>query len=112
MEIKPQTFESYCTKRISYIFSTKNRAAFLEKALDNCRKFLEPEDELIVIDGASQDNTREVVKKNADIIDVFVSEPDLSGAHASNKAFLLARGRYIKPLPDDDDYIHPVPTAR
>lgn len=98
------TFESHCAKRVSYTLATKNRAAFLEKALDNCRKFLDPRDELIVIDGASTDNTREVVEKNADIIDVFVSEPDLKGAHGANKAILLARGLYVKPLTDDDDF--------
>lgn len=76
----------------------------MEKALDNCRKFLGSEDELIVVDGASMDNTREVVEKNADIIDVFLSEPDLKGAHAANKGILLARGLYLKFLTDDDDF--------
>lgn len=98
------TFDDQATKRTSYILSTKNRADKLDCALANCRKFVEPEDELIVIDGASEDTTREVLQKYADLIDIVISEPDRKSAHAANKGMLLARGKYIKPLTDDDEF--------
>lgn len=104
MSTIPHTFESYATKRTSFVLSTKNRADLLEKALANCRSFVEPEDELIVIDGASEDHTKDVIKKYSDLIDVFVSEPDIKSAHAANKGALLARGKYIKFLTDDDEF--------
>ena len=92
--------------RVSYIIATKNRAIFLERALQNIREFIEPIDELIIIDGMSSDGTTMVVERNADIVATFVSEPDKSEAHAFNKGLFRARGRFIKML-TDDDYVFP-----
>lgn len=92
--------------RVSYIITSYNRSAFLSKALDNIREFLTKKDELIVVDGGSKDSTHKVVKKNADIITEFISQKDFGEAHALNKGMLLAKGKYIKIL-TDDDYIHP-----
>ncbi|MBI2596255.1 glycosyltransferase [Candidatus Daviesbacteria bacterium] len=99
---KYSSFDKSSTQRVSYILNTKNRAEFLEQTLKMCRTLIKNQDELIIIDGASEDNTPEVVKKYADIIDIFLSEPDLTSAHAFNKGLLLAKGRYIKHLADDD----------
>ncbi len=88
--------------RVSYILTTLNRADFLERALQNAREYLTPEDELLVIDGGSTDRTQEVVRAHRDIISEFVSEPDKGEGHAFNKGVLLARGEYIKLLADDD----------
>lgn len=96
------TFNSFNNKRISYIIVTKNRAQFLDKAISRCRELITPADELIIVDGASVDNTKEVVEKNRDIINLFVSEPDSNGAEAHNKGLLLSRGKYIRLMPDDD----------
>ncbi|MCX6844368.1 MAG: glycosyltransferase [candidate division WOR-3 bacterium] len=91
--------------RVSYIISTRNRAQYLSKTLDNVREFITPEDELLIMDGASTDNTAEVVRSFSDVVTVFRSEPDLGEAHATNKALLIARGDYIKFLTDDDYFI-------
>ena len=100
------TFDSYCKKRVSFVLTTKNRAQYLASALERCRGLKGPNDELIVIDGQSSDNTREIVEQYRDIVDIFVSEPDVSYSHAHNKGFLLASGKYIKELMDDDVF-HP-----
>jgi glycosyltransferase involved in cell wall biosynthesis len=92
--------------RVSYIISTRNRAEFLEKALENVREYITAEDELIVVDGASTDNTAEVVESNRDIVHLFISEPDCGEAHGFNKGILASRGRFIKVL-TDDDYFYP-----
>lgn len=101
-----RTFDDYSPKRVSYILVTKNRASLLKKALEKCRAFVQPEDELIVVDGGSNDGTREVVQQFKDIVDVFISEPDRDGSHAQNKGMLLARGKYVRSINDDDMY-HP-----
>ena len=42
------------------------------------------------------------IKENSDIGEKFVSEEDISEGHAVNKGVLLASGKYIKLLTDDD----------
>lgn len=95
------TLDSHHTKRISYILLTKNRAPLLKGALGRMRPFLAPADEVIIIDAASSDGTREVIEENRDIIDISVSEPDVPG-EAMNKGVLLARGKYVKQVSDDE----------
>ncbi len=92
--------------RVSYVITTKNRATYLDKALANVREFIEPMDELIIIDGKSTDATAEVVARNRDIVTLFISEPDQGEGHAFNKALFRAKGRYIKGI-SDDDYFYP-----
>src|SRR5712671_2972160 len=92
--------------RVSYIITTRNRASFLDKALENVREFITPEDELIVTDGGSTDETPEVIRKHKDIVTLFISEPDYGEAHGYNKGILESRGRYIKVI-TDDDYFFP-----
>ena len=97
--------DSYFTKRISYVLPTKNRAVpFLENILNISKEIVKSDDELIIIDGMSNDNTNQVINQFMDIIDVYISEPDMSIFHAYNKGILLSNGRYIKFIHDDDIY--------
>jgi glycosyltransferase involved in cell wall biosynthesis len=98
------TFQNYATRRISYVLPTRNKAQFIGKALQMAKQLVGPEDELIVVDGESTDDTAEIVASYGDLVDVFISEPDLGPSHASNKGMLTARGKYIKWLTDDDEF--------
>jgi len=100
--MKQRTVDYYSTKRVSYILVTKNRAKMLEKTLLRANILLTPKDELIIVDGFSTDNTLRVVKKYKNIVSKFISEPDISPSHAANKGILVARGKYLKYLTDDD----------
>lgn len=104
--IEKSTFEAYASRRLSLIIMTKNRGEYLQRVLELHRELIKPNDELIIIDGGSTDNTLDVVKQYADQIDIFISEPDISPGHALSKGMLVSRGKYIKQLPDDD-VIHP-----
>lgn len=104
------TRNPYRKIRISYILNVKNRVGFLPKTFENLKKLLTQDDELIVIDGDSTDGSKDIIDKYRYLIDVYVSEPDLSGSHALNKGILLARGKYIKQYPVDD-VIYPLDEA-
>ncbi len=97
-------FDSNFTKRISFLLATKNRAPYLKKALSNINKLVGPDDELIIIDGNSTDGTEGIIQEYIDVIDIFVSEPDKSEAHAFNNAILLSKVKYIKLLTEDDTF--------
>jgi glycosyltransferase involved in cell wall biosynthesis len=84
--------------------ATRNRGTYLERTLANIREFIEPCDELVIVDGGSTDTTSEVIERNRDIVTTYVSEPDHGEAHAINKAIFRSRGQYLKPVTDDDYY--------
>ena len=105
-EYRSGTDDTHYRPRVSYIIVTKDRGAFLKRTLENIREFIDPVDELVIIDGGTASDTLSVIEENRDIVTVFDLEPDFGEAHALNKAIYLSRGRYIKPI-DDDDYIYP-----
>lgn len=98
------TFQDLASRRVSYVLTTWNKAHLLEQALEKIRPLITPQDELIVVDGESTDGTMEIIARHGELIDTFISEPDVSISHAENKGMLVARGKYIKHLTDDDEY--------
>jgi len=92
--------------RVSFIITTRNRGRFLAEVLRNARDFITAQDELIIVDGASTDDTAAVVAANQGIVTRFISETDQSEGHAFNKALFCCQGELIKPLADDD-YVYP-----
>lgn len=61
--------------------------------------------EFIVIDGASTDDTVDVIEKNIDIIDQFISEPDGGIYYAYNKGALMAKGKSLLFLNAGDYFV-------
>lgn len=68
--------------------------------------------EHIVIDGASQDKTVEIVRQSSRRISRMVSEPDLGVYDAMNKGLMLASGDVIGFLNADDVYAGPAVLSR
>lgn len=89
---------------LTYVVSSKNRVDRLSELLRDLCANKRSCDEVIVVDGDSNDGTVEVVRRLVDSgdVNVFVSEADAGEAHALNKGMLLAQGELIKVLTDDD----------
>src|SRR6476659_1655243 len=60
--------------------------------------------EYIIVDGASRDNTVEIIKSFGPEIDKWISEPDRGIYDAMNKAIRMATGEVVGILNSDDFY--------
>lgn len=92
---------------VSLIITTYNYAHYLERAIRSAmeqsldrRKF-----EIIVVDDASTDHTREVLDNYTDDVRAFRMENNLGLAGARNFGIKKAKGQFVLFL-DADDYIH------
>lgn len=87
---------------ISIITSTRNAALQLPKAIRAMRSQNYCNFEWVMIDGASTDGTVDLIRKNSDIINSWVSETDGGIYEAWNKGLRLARGEWLCFLGADD----------
>lgn len=91
--------------KLSVCISTRNRAKFIGETLDSIVCQLTDECEIVVFDGASEDETTEVVKarsKNCPKIKYYRQETNDGLDHGFDHAVNKAQGEYCWFLPDDD----------
>lgn len=89
--------------KISIITVTFNSAATIRQTIESVLAQNYHSVEHVIIDGASKDNTVEILKSFGDKIK-FVSEPDKGIYDAMNKGLKLASGDVIGTLGGDDFY--------
>jgi glycosyltransferase involved in cell wall biosynthesis len=94
--------DRYFDKRISFIIATKNRFSYLKKTLHNINNLKKKNDEIILVDGSSYGDKKNVVEEYKKIINKYIFEDDISEGHAFNKGILISKGKYIKIVTDDD----------
>jgi len=87
---------------ISIITVTKNQSKHIQETIDSIKSQKYKNIEYIIIDGASTDGSIEIIKKNINSIDYFVSEPDLGNYDALNKGISLCTGDLIGIVNGDD----------
>jgi glycosyltransferase involved in cell wall biosynthesis len=89
---------------VSVIITNYNREKFVGRAIRSCLKQSLPKDryEIIVVDDASTDNSKEVIKSYP-VVPIFL-ENNVGVAEASNIGIKAARGSFIIRV-DSDDYI-------
>ena len=88
--------------KVSIITVTKNSEPFLAETIKSVIDQTYPLIEYIIIDGASTDNTLNIVKQFSFAISNFLSEKDQGMYDAINKGLKLATGDYILILNSDD----------
>jgi glycosyltransferase involved in cell wall biosynthesis len=89
--------------RISIVTPTRNMAHFLEPCILSILQQCYPNIEHVVIDGASTDNTREILGRYPNIR--WVSEPDEGLSDALNKGIRMSTGEIIGWCNADDLYL-------
>lgn len=90
--------------KVSIIIATYNAAKTLRTALESVAQQAFHEWECIVVDGASKDDTVDIVKEYQSMSPRFryVSEPDNGVYDAFNKGWRMAEGEWIYYLGSDD----------
>ena len=92
--------------RLSFVIPTRNQARFIRQCIDGCFDQNVDDAEVVVVDGASTDDTREVLASYGDCVR-WISEPDRGQSDAINKGVRMATGDIIAWINSDDYYANP-----
>ncbi|WP_341895233.1 glycosyltransferase [Ferrovibrio terrae] len=87
---------------VSVVTYVRNACGTISKALESIVNQDYPYLQLVVVDGASTDGTRDIIARYADRIAVFVSEPDSGPLEAATKGLALVTGDIVLFVMADD----------
>lgn len=87
---------------LSIIIANYNYGDKLEAAINSILSQDDNDYEIIIVDGASTDNSIDIIKKYEKYIVKWISEPDNGQSNAFNKGFKMATGDFYTWLNADD----------
>ena len=91
--------------RISFLMPTFNRAHLIAESIDAVLAQMSADDELLVVDDGSTDNTPDVVGAYGPPVR-YVRQPNSGKSAALNRAMALTDGQFVW-ICDDDDLLRP-----
>lgn len=94
--------------KVTIAIPTHNRGRFLPKAIESVLSQTYSDFELLVVDNASTDNTKKVVKQYKDSrLRYYRNKSNIGMINNWNRCVKLARGKYLVIL-GDDDLLYPI----
>ncbi|MBS9903576.1 glycosyltransferase family 2 protein [Vibrio alginolyticus] len=93
--------------KVSIITATYNSSETIIDTLKSLEQQSYPDIEYIIVDGASKDNTLDVVSQNCSRVSKIISEPDKGIYDALNKGIQAATGDIVGFLHSDDLFAYP-----
>ena len=90
--------------KISLITVTYNSDATFQDTINSVSSQNHPDIEYVVVDGASKDNTLNIIKTNENKISKWMSEPDMGIYDAMNKGLKMVTGEVVGIINSDDFY--------
>ena len=91
--------------RISVVTPSYNQGSFIEQTIRSVLDQDYPDLEYIIIDGGSDDETLDVIRRYESRVAYWVSEKDDGAAEAIAKGFRKATGKILAYLNSDDTYL-------
>lgn len=93
---------------VSVVMPTRNRAAFLKRAVDSVLAQTETRIELIIVDDASTDNTPDVIAQLVSVdcrIKCVRNDSPAGGGGARNVGIRAGVGQWVAFIDDDDEWL-------
>jgi len=98
------TIQAATAPKISIVTPSFNQGQFIEKTIRSVLDQNYPNLEYIVIDGGSTDGSVDIIRRYADRLTYWCSEPDQGQYYAINKGFAKSTGQIMAWLNSDDMY--------
>lgn len=90
---------------LTIVTVTRNCSQTISSTLQSVALVKSKNIEYVVVDGASDDGTLDILRAAGDLIDKLISEPDSGIYNAMNKAVNLASGAYVLFINGDDELV-------